>query len=83
MTIMSNKIALIDIINDQKQYFLSWTGGCNEGEKTDGTLAIINVGAEPEIKELTTIKVLKSGSSSHYIAFSDGTSGGNLYFSGE
>lgn len=80
---LSDKVALTDIINDQKQYILSWTGGFSEGEKTDGTLAIVIAGAEPEIKELATIKVLKSESSNHYIVFSDGTQGGELYFSKE
>lgn len=83
ITILSDKVALTDIINDQKQYVLSWTGGFSEGEKTDGMLAIVSAGAEPEIKELATIKVLKSESSNHYIVFSDGTQGGELYFSRE
>lgn len=83
ITILSNKIALTDLINQQKQYVLSWTGGLGEGEKTEGMLAIISAGVEPEIKELATVKVLKSETSNHYIVFSDGTNGGNLYFSSE
>jgi|SRR5690606_19899406 len=83
ITILPNKIALTDIINDQKQYILSWTGGLSEEDKTDGTLAIISAGSEPEIKELVTVKVLKSEASNHYVVFSDGTSGGSLYFGSE
>lgn len=81
ITILSDRIALTDIVNEQKQYILSWTGGFSEGEKTNGMLAIVRARGEPEINKLTVIKVLKSESSNHYIVFGDGTTGGELYFS--
>lgn len=81
ITILSDKVALTDIINGQTQYILSWSGGFSEGEKTNSTLAIIRAGAEPEINELAVLKVLKSEPSNNYIVFGDGTSGGELYFS--
>lgn len=83
ITILSDKIALTDIINDSRQYILSWSGGLTEGEKTDGTLTIIGARDEPDINELTSVKVLKSESSNHYIVFTDGTRGGEFYFTSE
>lgn len=83
ITILPNTIALTDIANDQKQYVLSWNGGLSEGEKPNGRLIMISPTSEPEVKELTIFKVLKSESSNHYIVFSDGTNGGHLYFSTE
>jgi len=81
ITVLSNKIALTDIVNDQKQYILSWAGGFSGGEKTDATLTIISAGSEPQVNELSILKVLKSEESGYYIVFSDGVSGGELFFS--
>src|SRR5690606_8562201 len=67
LTILSDKVALTDLTNDQKQYILSWSGGFDEGVKANGMLVIVSAEAEPEIKELTTFRVLKSELSSHYI----------------
>lgn len=83
ITILSDRVAFTDLLNDQKQYILSWSGGFTEGVKTNGMLVIVSAGAEPEVKELTTFRILKSESNSHYIVFSDGTSGGQLYFNRE
>ncbi len=83
ITILADRVALTDIVNDQKQYILSWVGGFATGDKTDAKLVIISAGSAPQVKELTALKVLKSEASNHYIVFSDGTSGGDLYFSRE
>ena len=83
ITILSDKIALTDIGNDQRQYILSWTGGLSEGEKTNGVLKVIDMGEEQAINELISFRVLKSDSSGHYIIFSDGSNGGELFFSTE
>src|SRR5690606_20540123 len=81
ITVLSNNIALTDLVNDQKQYILSWAGGFSGGEKTDATLTIISAGSEPLVNELSILKVLKSEESGYYIVFSDGVSGGELFFS--
>lgn len=83
ITILADRVALTDIVNDQKQYILSWVGGFSAGEKTDAKLTIVSANSEPQINELTILKVLKSEDLGYYIVFSDGTKGGNLYFSRE
>lgn len=83
ITILPDKIALTDIIDEQRQYVLSWSGGLEGGDKPDGTLTIINVGSEPQITELSILKVLKAEGPNYYIVFSDGTKGGELYFETE
>jgi|SRR5690606_35767341 len=81
ITILADRVALTDIVNDQKQYILSWVGGFSAGEKTDATLTIVSANSELQINELTILKVLKSEESGYYIVFSDGVSGGELFFS--
>lgn len=80
LTVMPGIIALSDIISGNTQYFIAWGGGFSEGEKTNGHLRIINPDADPIDVELETLKFLKADSDSNYIVFSDGTNGGQLFF---
>ena len=77
---MPGVVVLTDITNANVQYILTWTGGFSEGEKTGAKIRIIGGDIEPEEDDLTTFKVLRADTDSNYIVFSDGTNGGQLYF---
>lgn len=80
LTVMPGVVVLTDITIENVQYIMTWTGGFTEGEKTNAKMRIITGVNEPEETDLTTFKVLRADNNSNYIVFSDGTNGGQLYF---
>lgn len=80
LTVMPGIIVLSDLLNNNVQYIMTWTGGFSEGEKSNAKMRIISGGTEAEETELATFKVLKADTNSNYIVFSDGENGGQLYF---
>lgn len=80
ITILSNKIALTDILNDNVQYILSWNGDLTEGEKTNGRLRKIGQNIEPEEIGLPLFTVLRANGTDNYITFSNGEVSGELFF---
>lgn len=80
LTVMPGVVVLTDITSANIQYIMTWTGGFSEGEKTNAKIRIIDGITETEETDLSTFKVLRADNNSNYIVFSDGTNGGQLYF---
>lgn len=83
LTVFPGKIGLTDVIHDNTQYVLSWTGGLTEGDKSNASLKIITPESEPELIELTSFRTLRPDSGGHYIIFSADSKGGQFYFTTE
>lgn len=81
ITILTNKIALTDILDKNVQYILTWTGELTEGKKADGSLKKIGQNIETEVIDLPSFTVLRADETNNYITFSDGVSSGELFFS--
>lgn len=81
ITILSSGIGLTDLFSDEKQYFLSWSGGLTEGTKNNGVLVISEASkAVPETVTLTSVRVVQSGTRGNYILFGNTTANGELFF---
>lgn len=80
ISILENSVALTDF-NIPKQILLSWDGGMTEGDKTNGKLIIAEPGMIAQPIELTSIKVVTTGTTGNYIVFNDGSRRGELFFS--
>lgn len=80
LTVFPGKIGLTDVIHDNTQYILSWTGGLTEGEKDNATLKIKSSDTEAELIELTNCKITKLDNENYYFIFSKDNIGGQLYF---
>lgn len=80
ISILSNGVALTDLVSDKKQYLLSWTGGLSEGDKSDGKLVIAEQGKDAETINLSSLKVVQAGTAGNYILFGDTNRSGELFF---
>jgi|SRR5690606_19186992 len=80
ISILSNGVAVTDLVSDNKQYLLSWTDGLSEGDKSDGKLLIAEQGKEVETINLTSLKVVQAGTSGNYILFGNAERSGELFF---
>ncbi len=83
ISILNNKIALTDLMKDQKQYVLSWQGGYSEGDKTGGMLTIASPGSEPELITFTTFSILKANEEGCYLIFRNESNVGEIFFTKE
>jgi hypothetical protein len=80
IAILNNGLAVTNLRGDKKQYYLTWSGGLSEGDKSGGKMVVAQEGKKPESTDLASVKVVQTGEKGNFILLEGkGKSGWILY----